>query len=265
MPRRPADVPDVDVLAATDELLAVWQSWVEAGTVILNPRPDFQKHELQAHMLVTLTTHLFELARLIRPHLPGSIPITLMPVVRSAVETTIWVVWVDFNQDAADAAINRGERQRRTLARAIRESSLVSPDHSGLDIGEWTDRDTTQGNEAKNLEAMAKSVGMADVYVFFRMYSSVVHPGTDLIDAYLRHVDEDRTEYLPRAEPDYRSGVTNRILPLLLLRAARIVNYMSRDKQRRSELQRVARMLNVDLDKLWNPHHLARSTRPPRR
>lgn len=257
MSRRPVDVPDEEVLTATDELITIWQTWVDAGTVILNPRPDFQKHELQAHMLVTLTTHLFELARVIRPHLPDDIPITLMPVVRSAVETTLWIVWVDYKKDAADAAINRGERQRRTLARTLRESALVPRGHKGSDIGEWTDLETTQGNHAKNLEAMAKSLGMTDVYAFYRMYSSVVHPGTDLVDAYLRHlVDEDRTEYLPRAEPDFRSTVTNRILPLMLLKAARIVNYMSRDTARRSDLQRIARSLNVELDRLWNPNYL---------
>ncbi|GAA1491446.1 DUF5677 domain-containing protein [Brachybacterium sacelli] len=249
---QPADVSNEDVLQAMDELTSIWQSWVDAGTVILNPRPEFLKSEPQAHMLVTLTTHLFEQASVIRPYLPDDLPITLMPVARSALETTLWVIWVDRYDDAAAAALNRSEHQRRNMLKTLNQSSLIPIDRENITLETWTDLETSSGHQARSLESMANSLGLIDLYVFYRMYSSVVHPGIDLVDAYLDDIGDNKVAYHAHAETDFRSGITTRVLPLMMLKCARIVNYMSRDRQRRSDLHRVARKLNVSLDKFWS-------------
>lgn len=248
---RPADVSDEEVLAAMDELLVIWQSWVDAGTVILNPRPEFQKSEPQAHMIVTLTTHLFHQANLIRPYLPDDIPITMIPVVRAALETALWVIWTDRHADAAEAAMNRSEHQRRSLIRTLNDSSLVPLEVGTIELDEWTDLETSVGPQAKSLEQMTRSLNLIDLYALYRMYSSVSHPGIDLVDAYLLDIEDGTVRYRTHAKPDFRSGITSRILPLLLLRCARIVNHMSQDKHRRRDLHRIARRLNVQLDKFW--------------
>lgn len=248
---QPADVSNEDVLQAMDELISIWQSWVDFGTVKLNPRPEFQKSEPQAHMLVTLTTHLFEQAAVIRPYLPDDLPITLMPVARSALETTLWVIWADRYDGAAAAAMNRSEYQRRTMVNTLNQSSLLPAGTEDITLETWTDLETQSDPQARSLESMARSLGLIDLYAFYRMYSSVVHPGIDLVDAYLSEVDVNKVAYHAHAEADFRSGITTRILPLMMLKCARIVNYMSRDDQRRSDLHLVARKLNVSLDKFW--------------
>ena len=249
---RPADVSNEDVLDAMDEINSIWQSWVDASTVILNPRPEFKKTEPQAHMLVTLTTHLFELAGVIRPHLPDDLPITLMPLARAALETTLWIIWVDRFNDAAPAALNRSEHQRRNTLKTLNQSSLIPADVGDLKVDAWTDFETERGHQARNLESMASTLGLIDLYAFYRMYSSVVHPGIDLVDSYLYDIGDGRVRYRAHAPRDFRSGITTRILPLMMLKSARIVNFMSRDQKRRSDLHRVARKLNVSLDKLWS-------------
>lgn len=249
--KRPADVSDEDVLEAMDELSTIWKSWVDAGTVVLNPRPEFQKTEPQAHMIVTLTTHLFQQATTIRPYLPSDLPITMIPVVRAALETGLWVIWIDRYANAAEAAMNRSEHQRRSLVRTLNDSSLIPLELGKLELDEWTDLETDVGPQAKSLEQMAKALGLIDLYALYRMYSSVSHPGIDLVDAYLLDREDGSVRYRTQAIPDFRSGITTRILPPLLLKSARIVNQMSRDRDRRRDLHRVAKKLNVQLDRFW--------------
>src|SRR5699024_10398097 len=86
-------------------------------------------------------------------------------------------------------------------ARITPREPAPAPTGSGHDPDEtsrldaWTDFETERGNQARNLESMASTLGLIDLYAFYRMYSSVVHPGIDLVDSYLYDIGDGRVGY----------------------------------------------------------------------
>lgn len=68
---------------------------------------------------MALASPAHESARVLQPHLRGGVPVTLAPVVRAVLESTLTTVWVDREPDAAHAFLDEDRRQRGALARAL--------------------------------------------------------------------------------------------------------------------------------------------------
>lgn len=253
MTNQPAVTADLDhsvLLDATDDLIMLWWEWVSAGTINLRPRRDFPKTQRQAAVLITHTQHLFQLIKTIRPHLPTELPITLVPVAREALETGIWILWVDRFDDAAEVAINEAERNRKNLKSTIIESAIF-PDGVSLDIPEWTRLDSPSSGHVQSLKKMTEALKLPELYAFYRMFSQLSHPGIEVADQYVQMGKEQQPQFRDAAAPSHESVLATRILPLLLLKSARIVTYLTNDKEQRRQVRKISRRLLVDVDDLF--------------
>jgi len=249
-PSVPADLDDFDLPDATDKLIELWWQWVGTGSIHLQPRRDFPKTQRQAAVLITHTQHLFQLVKTIRPHLPKDLPITLVPVAREALETGIWILWADRFEDAAEAAINEAERKQKNLKASMIESSIF-PAGMSLDIPEWTRLDSPSAGHTRSVESMAKALDLPELYAFYRMFSRLSHPGIEVSDQYLKAGENGQPLFRDVAPPGFESRLATRVLPLMLLKATRIITYLTNDRTQRREVRDIARGLLVDVDDLF--------------
>lgn len=248
--RGPASLEASQLVTALDDLIEMWERWTSAGTINLRSRRGFEKSERQAVVLVTLTQHLVQLMKVVRPSLPDDLPITLVPVAREALETGVWIVWMDRFRDAADAAINEDERNRVNLTRAMLKSDLV-PDGVTLDLPEWTRLSTATASHARSFQQMTEALGIPEIYVYYRIMSEHSHPGVRIVDQYVEQREDGTPMFRGTAKPGFESVLATRVLPVFLLKAIRIVTYMTRDVEQRREVREVARALQVDVDRLF--------------
>ncbi|EWS81757.1 hypothetical protein BF93_16285 [Brachybacterium phenoliresistens] len=251
-PSRPADLELDDLVDAMDELLGIWERWVAIGSIRLNPRREFSKTQRQAAVIVTLTQHLFQLVKTVRPYLPESLPITLVPVAREALETGIWVVWMDRFEDAAEAAINEADRNRKNLREAMVKSALI-PEGMSTAIPDWSKLDVAESQHLRSFEKMTDALGLPEMYAYYRMLSELSHPGIHVADEYILEKPDGSPAFRDSASPGIESILATRLLPFFLLKAARIVSYMTRDVEQRREVRAVARKLRVDSERLFGP------------
>lgn len=230
----------------------MWDRWVSAGTINLKPRRGFEKTERQAVVLVTLTQHLVQLMKVLRPHIPDDVPITLVPVAREALETGVWIVWTDRFRDAAEAAINEDERNRVNLTRAMLKSDLI-PEGTIVDMPEWTRMSTATVSHARSFHQMTEALGFEDLYVYYRVLSELSHPGVRVVDRYVEQGEDGTPRFRDTATSGFESVLTTRILPVLLLKSLRIITYMTQDRDQRREVRVVGRRLLLDVDRLFGP------------
>lgn len=249
-PSVPADLDDSILLDATDELIELWWQWVGTGSIHLRPRRDFPKSQRQAAVLITHTQHLFQLVKVIRPHLPRELPLTLVPVAREALETGIWILWVDRFEDAAEVAINEAERNRKNLKASMIKSSIF-PEGTSLEIPEWTRLDSPSSGHTRSVESMTDALKLPELYAFYRMFSGLSHPGIEVSEQYLRAREDRAPMFRDAASPGIESVLATRVLPLMLLKATRIITYLTDDKAQRRDVRGIARGLLVDVDDLF--------------
>lgn len=246
-----ADASLDELIDATDELLALWDRWIHAGSIDLRPRPEFQWSQRRAAAVVTLTQHLVALIETIRPHLPADLPITLTPVARAALETGVWLVWLDRHPDSIDAAINEAERTRGVIASELVKSGLV-PESEAKEMPGWTPLPTEVADHARRFKAMTDDLELDEIYVIYRMFSGQAHPGARVVDAYLESDDNGGPVFRAEAKIGFEAVLSTRVLPLFLLKATRIVTHLTRDRAQRSEVRAIGRKIGVSVDDLFS-------------
>lgn len=249
----PAGLEAAELVAAMDDLFEMWGRWASTGSVNLRPRPEYAKTQRQVGATVTLIQHLFELAKVVRPYLPDELPLTLIPVAREAFETGVWIIWMDKFRDAADAAVNDAERNRRLLAESMVDSALI-PAEEAPNLPEWEKLPSDSHEHARSFKKMTDALDLPDIYAFYRALSQLSHPSVQVMDEYLSKDEDGRPIFHVRATPGFESVIVARVLPLFLVKAARIFTYVTQDKAQRSEVRAIGRRMAVDVDDVFTHH-----------
>lgn len=237
------------VMNAIDELLESWQDIKAKGNLHLRPRKDYRRTVAQVSLILALTHHLYELAKVLRPHLPSNLQLPYLPIARAALETGMTVIWIDQVPDAAEASLNERNRMVSNMIEELRNSSYADS-ISDLSVPEWEVFETESTGQARHFRQLLERIGNSDAYVLYRELSGLVHPGVRLADEYLSH-DADSILSLTADPPvGPHSQVTAHLLAILLLGTARVVNYLDRDQARRHQLRRIGKTLGVDPDEI---------------
>lgn len=238
------------VVAIIHELLAGWDELTAAPDLTLKPRR--RKTRPQAAAVLALTAHVHESVRALLPHLPQSVTAVNAPIARSALESTLTVMWIDRKPDAAAAFTNENARQRRAVATRFREAGddaqAARVAHAG--DPEWPTTQTST-SEARNFQQLTKALGADDLYLVYRILCGLTHASPALADEYLGPSDGPVPFHFsprPRTIGRAMSESLTWLLAACLLWSARRVDYLDGANSRRNVLRAYGRELGVDPD-----------------
>ena len=234
------------VLEVIDDLLGEWDS------LMLNPgglhiKPRRPKTEQQTAMVVALGLHVRAVAEVLRPSLVERVPAAYTPMVRAAYETAVTMIWLDKNDDAAEAMMNEFGRQRRLLKEAMQESANLTELAERVTHADAWELTTTQGAEARNLQKRVESLGAqgSDLYAIYRQMCAHTHPGVALADQYLEEDPDGGLVLLPRPTGH---GKEPWIVAVCLAWATRILCHYSPDTALRNRVRAHMRELGMAQD-----------------
>ncbi|TQM96086.1 hypothetical protein FB476_0946 [Ornithinimicrobium humiphilum] len=235
-------------MAVVDELLSSWEAHVETGEHKLRSRQ--RKTLPQAAVVLALTSHVYECAKFLRPHLPTELSPVQMPIVRAILESAMTVLWVDKVEDAAAAFLNEEIRQRNNLQNTLRETPWFAAHADQVAHAGDDPQPTSAAEEARRFNRLLERLGAQDFYAFYRLLSAVTHPSVTLTDCYLEGDDGRGFPFtlMPRAERLSSSEGNAWLMAVCMLWTARTVNYYDGDKQRRSQLRRLGRDMGIKVD-----------------
>lgn len=235
------------LIASWDEL--VGSPGFKAHSTGTGARDGRSRTEAQTILIMAYATHVHETARLLIDYLPDRLTVAHAPLIRSMFETTMTLAWVDEVDDSAQALMTEEARQRRNLARNLRE---LGDAENAAKIRHQEDQelDTSSLAQARYFEQLAKDVGLEGAYTTYRVLSGLAHPSIQVADSYLDAEDGDQLFLRSHARP-LSHGTKDgwgHLIAMCLVWSGYVANYLDPHRTRRSELRRVARELGVSAE-----------------
>lgn len=249
-----------------EQLCSGWDEVVRKKPLMrgLRERPTYER---QAALILGLTAHTFETARLVQEMATDrKLSATTMPLIRACLESSVTAMWVAQVDDAAEALGHVHSRQEELLFDQFRSTGdptwaqlLASMEPRSYAFGP-----TNSNPQAKSFEARCKDLEFGStIYALYRVLSGWCHPSVRLADEYVIDTQKLETEegmnfgLLTRAKPVDDQDTWLFIVAMSALWASRSFNFLTQDRAHRSALQRAARELGV-------PLHLKAGQTPPK-
>ena len=235
------------LMASWDEL--VGSPGFKVHSTGTGAREGRSRTEAQTVLIMAYATHVHETARLLIDCLPDRLTVAHAPLIRSMFETTMTLAWVDEVDDGAEALLTEETRQRRNLARGLRE---IGDAENAARIRHQEDQelDTSSLAQGRHFEQLAKDVGLENAYTTYRVLSSLAHPSIQVADSYLDSEDGDQLFLRSRGRALSHGAKDGwgHLIAMCLVWSGYAANYLDPDRTRRSELRRVARELGVSAE-----------------
>ncbi len=235
-----------DLSGPLDELLAGWIEFVNGEPTMNSWRG---RSHAQVATIMGLAAHVHNTAVLLRPAMPSDLTIVHVPLVRAIFEATITLVWCDEVADGAESLAREGARQQRGLIRALAGTRTLKDLADHISQVEWTEDQPASAAQGKFIEKRCADVALDGAYAIYRMLSALSHASTDTIDAYL--VGDSPAPGVPLSVttnpgPLSSSVAWSHLVGSCMVWAGMTVNYLDRNRARRSDLRRVGRQLGID-------------------
>lgn len=244
-PSRPMDDDEQKrVSAVARGLLAGWDARADAPLVGTRKRKFNQQQLALAH---GLCAHVHYLARPALDLLDEGKVLAALPLVRACFESAITAQWVTQTTDGAPAFVNEDVRQRRaqvhTLEKAVSSVFREAAPEIAANLVDPLETSAT----ARGFHNLCDDLvpGGADAYSIYRMPSQYSHASVLVIDDYLQTTDTGPGLAL-RTVPVEPNGATwTSMLAASLVWAGRAIDYLDKDRVRRSELRAAAVSLGI--------------------
>ena len=114
-------------------------------------------------------------------------------LIRSALESSVTAAWLAGNPEAIYGVLAENLRQRVNLSKKMAEAASEILREGSSRIAHIDDDKITTTSESagRNFEARCRDLqGGNEVYIHYKVLSSMVHPGADLFDFYLERDDQ---------------------------------------------------------------------------
>ncbi len=206
-------------------------------------------------MIWSLTNHTVELARTVVDLSAHDRMLVAMPLIRLSIENAMTAVWLLVSPDSAGALMHEGLRQRRAAIEQVVKLGATGFDESSLaaaaaELEEFSGMKSDQGQQLqKRFEAIQ---GGANIYVSYRIASSLSHAGVILADAYLEETPITADAPLGIAlAPDRRLDADESWLGTeasMLLTAMTACDRIDGRGGKKNQLADAARKLGVSMD-----------------
>jgi hypothetical protein len=244
-PTRPMDHDEQKRASAVARgLLTGWYARADSPLVGTRKRKFHQQQLALAH---GLCAHVHYLAGPALDLLDKGQVLAALPLVRSCFESAITAQWVTQTTDGAPAFVNEDVRQRRahvqTLEKAVsRVFREAAPEVAANLIDPLETNATAKGfhNVCNDLVP-----GGADSYSIYRVLSQFSHASVVVIDSYLQATDTGPGLALRTGPVEPNAATWTTMLAASLVWAGRAVDYLDRDRIRRSELRAAATCLGI--------------------
>lgn len=225
-------------------LLAGWDARADAPLVGTRKRKFNQQQLALAH---ALCAHVHYLTGPALDLLDTGKVLAALPLVRACFESALTAQWVTQTTDGAPAFIDEDVRQRRahvqTLEKAVSQVFREAAPKIAANLINPLETSAT----AKGFYNLCNDLvpGGADAYSSYRMLSQYSHASVLVIDEYLQATDTGPGLAL-RIEPIEPNGATwTNMLAASLVWAGRAIDYLDKDRVRRSELRAAAAALGI--------------------
>lgn len=232
-----------DLLQLLNDLIDTWDQHFSTAVHTSRRRPKGRSRptpalsDTAAAGAVALVAHSFELARLVRPVMPGGITHAYAPTVRAILENTAVVHWLTTIPGAGEPWMEAIRRSRRWLKEDMVESAIWGQHASA--IPDADDRLAKQRDELLN---RCKALPF-DQHVIYRVLSERAHPTGAIAAFYIPDQGDGGVRLIPRpAAPADSTEFTGRIALWLLWNHQAIDPYQG--SRARQELQRIDRRLH---------------------
>lgn len=234
------------VLQLVDDLISGWDEHSCTTVHVSRRRPKGRSRstaalaDIAAAGTVALVAHGFELARLIRPVMPGGITYAHAPTVRAILENTAVVYWLTTTPGAGEQWMEAIRRSRQLLSKDMTKSAIWEQHASAI-----PDADDDQAKRRDELLARCAALP-GDQHVVYRALSGRAHPTATIAAFYIPDQGDGSLRLVPRPPaPADSNEFTVRIARWLLWNHQAIDPYQG--SPARQQLQRIGRQLQ-DLD-----------------
>lgn len=172
-----------------------------------------------------------------------------MPLVRSAYESAITAQWLVHSEIAIGAFLKEDVRQRRNMSRKMAQSAFESVRESASQFTHTNEPDIEKllaaTEEGRYMEQRCEVFqGGLDLYNYYRLMSSLVHPGATLADFYCQTNEESQLGVSLVTEP--ASLDTDGWIYFSIVSAVwglRALDHVDQNRRDREHLRRIAREL----------------------
>lgn len=257
-----------------DELLQAWDTFGHP-TQMSQPRaragkPITTTDVARMECVIGLARHVHETARAIQLLSATGHPNSALPLVRLVYECALTATWLvqSKDDDGILAFAHEYARQRQGLQRVMK-TALAQVFREGKVTGTESERFLGSTDNARRFDLVCEDLapGGSDAYVLYRILSSYCHAGISVVDLYFLPPWDEETVPPPRKDPKTAIDV-NLLLYLTsvsMVWGGRAVSYISKSKNYRSALRRIAGQLEIKSeielsDAYWQRHAKARKS-----
>lgn len=236
-----------DVFKIADGLCRGWESTAEQPMVGTRRRKIGTQ---QMSIVHGLTAHTYAVGSAALRLIDEENVLVAMPLIRAAYECALTAHWVAQSHDGAQAFVNEDLRNRRNHVKTLLASSASLQQHA-VDVAAVLIDDLETTSSARNFSSICDELkpGGSDAYSHFRVMSHMSHASILVVDQYLELIDEApgvALRFAPAEEPEARAWAF--IVCCAFVWAGSAMDYMAKQRPRRSELRAVARRLGIEAD-----------------
>ena len=233
-----------DIVELIDTQLATWDEHSMAAVGVDRRRPKGRSRptaalsETAAGGTVALVAHSFELARLVRPVMPGGITHAYAPTVRAILEVAAVVHWLTTTPTAGEHWMEAIHKSRRNLRADMRRSAIWGQHASSIPDA---DGQVVKGRD--DLLDKCKALPY-DQHVVWRALSERAHPTATIAAFYVPDQGDGTVRFEPKpTAPADSVEFTGRIAWWLLWNHQAIDPYQG--SPARQQLQRIDRQMHT--------------------
>jgi hypothetical protein len=202
------------------------------------------------HVIWSYTNHIAELMRTVIDLSEQDRMVIAAPLIRLMVENAVTSIWLYLEPENVRAVIHEGLRQRKAALENIVETAAEGFAQSDIDeaaaeMDEFAEHDLPAG---RRFEQRCRSIaGGLDLYVSWRVLSSLSHAGMAMGDFYLEEVEEEPyVAFVPDAVlPQHEAWLGTAICMLLV--ALKTTNAIDGKGRLRSQVARAEKRMGVTM------------------
>ncbi len=167
------------------------EQWDRVRVRPFEMKPEFARGGGQ--MIWSYTNHVVELMRTVLALSEQNRLVIALPLIRLMVENAVTSIWLYLEPENVRAVIHEGLRLRKAALENVLETAAEGYDQSDVDevaeeMEEFAQHDLPAG---RSFEQRCRSIaGGMDVYMSWRVLSSLSHAGMAMGDFYLEEIDQ---------------------------------------------------------------------------
>lgn len=215
-----------------------------------------------------LTRHVYEMSRSIVLLLDEGQMISAVPLVRLVYETALTAAWLvnTEGQHGVTAFLHEHARQNKNLQSELKKSFVETFREHAVSMAD-TDQSPYVGalDSTQRFRQICNDLtpGGPDAYIYYRLLSSLSHPGVAVTDLYFE--GPSLGSGIPQRRSEPATPLNGEFLLFLtcasMVWAGRAFSYLSKEKAHRSSLKSAARQLGITAELKLGDEYFIRHAR----